>query len=83
MGDGPYVHAFAITPAPLNATVLAQPTRGVWVGSISGGAVLQVIMNGDAQPVTIKSVVAGTIYPLSVTQVISTGTTASSIFGLW
>jgi len=80
MGAGPYVHSFAVTPAALGATVFKPPTRALFVG---GAGNLQVVMNGDAAAVILVGALAGTIYPLSVTQVISTSTTATSIFGLW
>lgn len=75
---GPMGRGFAITPS--DTTVLTQPTRGVWVG---GAGTIVVLMNGDTVTVTLLGVATGTMLNLSVVKVMATGTTASSIVGLY
>lgn len=75
---GPMGRGFAVTPS--DTTVLTQPTRGVWVGV---GGNVAVLMNGDTVPVTLLGVPAGTMLNISVVKVMATGTTASSIIGLY
>lgn len=77
MNSAPATKAFAIAPAD---TDLATPTRGLWVGTAGD---LSVIMSGDTDPVTFAGVAAGTLLPLSVKQVRSTGTTAGGIRGVY
>lgn len=69
--------AFAITAS--DSVDLARVTTGVYVGSTGN---LKVTMeNGDV--VTFGSIVAGVVHPLRVKRVWSTGTTASSVIGVW
>lgn len=71
----PYIGAFAITPA--DATTISRMTRAVYVG---GAGTLAVLMaDGSAANFTC---VAGALLPIRVTQVQSTGTTATLIVGL-
>jgi hypothetical protein len=76
---GPAVHGFAITPAPLGETIFTTPTRFLWVG-VSGA--LEVVLTGDAAPVTLLAAPVG-LLEISVVQVVSTGTTATNIIGLY
>lgn len=67
--------AFPITPAD---SILTTKARALYIGT--GGNVTVLTSNGSS--VTFSNVVAGTILPVSVKQVSSTGTTASNIIGL-
>lgn len=73
----PSPEAAAITVS--DATVFTKVTRGLFVGG--AGAVSVVMANGDT--VTFTGVVAGSILPIRVKQVLSTGTTATNMVGLW
>lgn len=75
---GPAVHGFAITPS--NTTTFTTPTRAVWVG---GAGNIEVLLTGDTVPVTLSGVAAGTSLDISVTQVLTTNTTATLIVGLF
>ena len=58
-------------------------TRAIWVGS---GGDISVEMSGDGLPdatVVFVSVLSGSLMPIGITRVNSTGTTASSIVALW
>lgn len=68
--------AIAVTPS--DSTIL-QVTRGLYVGSAGDVAVEMT----DGQTVTFTSVQAGTVLPLQVTKVLSTGTTAGNIIALY
>jgi hypothetical protein len=74
---GPLVGGFAITKS--DATILAQPTRAVWVGGAGDLAVTYL----DGTTDVLQSVVAGTLLPIRVKQVLSTGTSATKISGLY
>lgn len=73
----PAAGAFAITPH--NTNPLSHVTRGIFVGGAGNAAV--VMANGDA--VTFTGLVAGLVYPFQLSIVKSTGTTATSIVGLY
>ena len=73
----PAVHGYAITP--YNNTDLAYTTRGLWVGG--AGAVKVTLYGGDT--VTLSGVAAGTLLPIRVTKVFSTGTDATLLVGLY
>jgi hypothetical protein len=66
-------HAEAVTPS--DATIVGYV--GVYIGTT--GNVALVGRSGPA--VTFAGVPAGTVIPMHVTQVLSTGTTASNIVG--
>lgn len=68
---------FAITKS--DSTVLAQPTRAVWVGGAGNLAVRYL----DGTTDTLMSVPAGVMLPIRVDKVLSTGTTATNISGLY
>ncbi len=57
----------------------ASKIRALWIG---GAGDVAVIAFNDSAAVTISSVPAGTILPISVVKVMSTNTTASSMVGL-
>lgn len=73
----PAAHGFAI--APDNSTDLLYVTRAIWVGG--AGAVKVTLYGGDT--VTLSGVTAGTLLPLRVTRVFSTGTDATLLVGLY
>lgn len=75
----PFDGAFAVTPADSDLSIR---TRGIYVGSTSGGSALKLTMiNGDV--VTLAGVMAGVVYPFQVKRIWSTDTTASSIIGFY
>jgi hypothetical protein len=81
--DAPAEHAFAITPDDnndLDNLTGGGVTRGLWVGS--AGNVAVVTQSGAS--VTFKGIAAGTLLPVKVKRVLSTGTntTADTILGL-
>lgn len=61
-----------------DSTVL-EATRAIWVG---GAGDLAVIFLDDTTAVTLSSVPAGTLLPISVTKVMSTNTTATNIVAI-
>lgn len=63
-----------------DATVLDPPTRGIYVG---GAGDVAVRFASGQNSVTIPSVPAGTILPIAVDKVLSTGTTATGMVALW
>lgn len=85
IGDGrffreltdPVQHVLAVTKS--DATVFAQFTRALYVGG--GGDVAIVTPAGDS--VVFVGVLAGSILPVRAYQVLSTGTSATSILGLY
>lgn len=74
--DGPGVSAFAVTKS--DSTVFSPPTRRLWIGGTGDVAVL---MQQDTVPVTYSAVPVGWL-DVSVTKVMSTGTTATLIIGV-
>jgi hypothetical protein len=73
----PFQNAAAVTPS--NSVALAATTRALYVG---GAGTLTVIM-AAGQTVEFLAVPAGTTLPIAATQVMSTGTSATSIVALW
>lgn len=68
---------FEVTP---NDTAdLPNATRSVYVGT---GGDLTCFLVGDSSAVTFKNVVGGSILPIRVKRVLSTGTSADDIVGL-
>jgi hypothetical protein len=74
--ESPAGHAAAITPS--DSLALVDATRAIYVG---GAGALRVTMVSGAV-VTLAVVQAGQIYPLRVTKVMATGTTATGLVGL-
>jgi hypothetical protein len=74
--DGPLVGGFAVTPG---APQLPIVTRAIMVGG--GGDVAVILRNGDA--LTLPGLQPGAIYPVRVTRVLTAGTTATGIVGLY
>jgi len=75
----PADYFFAITPS--DTVNFTDITRGIYVGSIAGGAVV-VAVGMDNVAVTFSGVVAGSILPIRAKRVNSTNTTASSLVAL-
>jgi hypothetical protein len=75
--DSPIENAFAVTPN--DSTDLTISTRGIYVGS--SGALKVTTVRGDE--ITFTNLAAGIIHPIRVARVWSTGTTASSIVGVF
>lgn len=74
----PAANAVAITTN--DSTDLAIATRGLYVG-VTGN--VKVDMLGGTTGVTFTNMAAGVIHPLRVTRVYATGTTASSLVGVY
>lgn len=75
--EAPAYRGAAVTPS--DATVLDPTTRALWIGTTGDLAVRTI--GGDT--ITLANVQNGTLLPLAVDQVLSTGTTASDIVALW
>lgn len=75
--SNPARSATAITPS--DSAQLARLSRAILVG---GAGDLAVLFADDTTPVTLKGLVAGSILPLRVQKVLSTGTTATNIVAL-
>lgn len=71
------ISAFAITPN--DGADLATNTRGIYVG---GTGNLAVILEDDTSVVTFMAVPVGSLLPIRVKRVNSTGTTATNLIGL-
>jgi hypothetical protein len=56
-----------------------RPTKALYIG---GGGNIAVLLADDTASVIFSAVPAGTILPVRVTKVLSTGTTATLILGL-
>ena len=70
--------ASAVTAS--DATVYAQPTRGLYVGTAGN---ITVDMADGGSPILFVGVQGGTLLPLQVTRVYATGTTATNIVALY
>lgn len=73
----PGEQAVAITKS--DSTVIPR-TRGLYVGTTGD---LVVRFSADSANVTLKNVAAGMTHPFSVIRVLSTGTTAADIVGIY
>jgi hypothetical protein len=85
MTDLPGGQAFNITPsddpdAPLDpANPSVGYTRGVYIGA---GGDLRVIMNGNGATITFIAAAEGSLLPISIKQVLATGTTAGGLVAI-
>lgn len=68
---------FTVTPS--DATVFSQPTRSLWVGGVGNVAVRML----DGTTPIFTAVAAGTKLDIRVDKVLSTGTTATLMVGLY
>lgn len=75
--ESPGEHAFAVTPN--DSADLAYVTRGVYVG---GTGTLKVTMLGG-EAVTFTGLAAGVIHPIRASRIWSTGTSATTILGIY
>lgn len=76
--DDPAESAAAITPH--DSTDLTETTRAIYVGT--GGAIsVEMVNTGSA--IILSNIPDGSIIPMRVTRVNSTGTTASNLVALW
>ena len=75
---GPAHNAAAVTPA--DGADLANATTALFVG---GAGAVKVDMVGGTTAVTLTGVLAGSVLPLRVSRVYSTGTTATNIVALY
>ena len=79
-GDGngnPAIYAFDISPS--DSIELAAYPRAIWVG---GAGNLALVTTGGST-VTLQGIVAGTLLPIRAKKVLSTGTTATLLVGLY
>jgi hypothetical protein len=76
--DAPATKGFAITPD--DDTDVPSVTRGLYVG---GAGTVVVVLAGDSGAVTFVGATAGSVLPIRVKRVLSTGTTATSLVGLY
>jgi len=77
-------HDFTLVPSDAVAVTPSDTARihlvGLYIGT--GGDIAVVPAREGAVAVTLAAVPAGSIIPLAIRQVLSTGTTASGIVGL-
>lgn len=79
LATDPAYDAFTIQPSDIDC--LSRETRALYIGT---GGNLTVVMSGPSQAmVTFVNVQGGTLLPLAVVQVRSSGTTASDIVALY
>lgn len=71
----------AVSVTPSDTVNLTYPSV-VYVGSISGGAAVKVT-TAQGDEVTFSGLIAGTVIPVQVIRVWSTGTTASSLLAIY
>ena len=74
--SGPAASGFAVSPN--DASDLPETTRALYVGI--GGNMAVRMLSGET--LTLSNLSAGSLLPLRVTRVMSSGTTASAIIGL-
>jgi hypothetical protein len=73
---GPAGHAFAVIPS--DSTLLAETTRGIYVGT--SGTIAALMASGAS--VSFVAVTAGTVLPVRLTKIMASGTTAADIVAL-
>lgn len=76
--DAPARSAAAVTPS--DGTDMSFVTRGLYIGTAGD---VTVIMADTGTAILFKAVPAGTVLPIMVSRVKSTGTTASDIVALY
>lgn len=69
--------AGAVTPSD---TTVLPVTRALYVGT---GGNISVVMGDDENTVTFVNVPSGVIFPIQISKVLSTNTTATNIVALW
>jgi hypothetical protein len=75
---GPAGNAYTITTS--DSTVLARPTRAIYVG---GAGDLAVRMADDGSTPIFKAVPVGTVLNIRADKILATGTTATNLLGLY
>lgn len=75
--ESPSKHAAAVTPS--NSTDLEYASRALYVGS-SGNVQITTV---GGETVMLANINAGSLVPIRVSRVWSTGTTATNILALW
>jgi hypothetical protein len=75
---GPLDGSFTITPS--DSTMLARPTRAVYVG---GAGNLAVRLAGDQSTPIFMAVPVGTVLNIRADKILATGTTATNLVGLY
>lgn len=75
--ERPYHSGFAVTKS--DTTVFTRTTDALWVGGVGDVAV----HTAQGSTMTFSAVPAGTKLPIKCDQVLSTGTTATLILGLY
>lgn len=80
--DGMATSAFEITPSDTTTFGIdpKMPNAGLYIGT---GGDVAVTMAGTGEEIVFTNVVSGTFLPILVSQVLSTGTDASDILGLY
>lgn len=63
-----------------DTVVFADPTRSIFVG---GGGNLKLQLAGDAAPITLNGIVAGTQLVIAAVQVFATGSTVTNVTSLF
>jgi hypothetical protein len=76
--SGPASGSVTITPS--DVTVLARPSRGLFVG-VAGNVAVR--MAADQSTPIFVGVAAGTLLPISVDKVLATGTTATTMVAVF
>lgn len=74
----PAKRLLAITPS--DVTVFSKPLSGVYVGSPGN---VTALAEDDTTPVLFLAVPAGTVLPVAAIKIMATGTTATSLVGLY
>ena len=73
----PAREAASVTPS--DSTDLDRRTKGVWIG---GAGDMSVVMH-NGQTVTFAGILGGSLLPIAVSRINSTGTTATAIVALY
>jgi hypothetical protein len=76
---GPCRHAAAVTPS--DSVDLSNVSRFLFVGTTGSGGLVVVMEDGVVA--TFAGLVGGTLLPLAVSRVKSTGTTVSNVISMW
>ena len=78
--NAPYNRAVTITPS--DSVDLTEITRALNIHAATASTPVKVIMQGDTTAVTLQ-LQTGFIYPLRVSRVYATGTSATSVIALY
>jgi len=78
--ESPALSAFDLDAAKDDATDLTQGTRAVYTGA---GGTIVVNMVGTGTSITFSDLPSGIILPIRISRLLSTGTTATGLVGLY